>query len=126
MEFFEGKKVSKIVCNFAQTAAITEGNQLYIWGWRGAEPVFVPELVHSLSSKTVLKVALGGYHVLALVEVGGHSVYAWGKNDKGQLGIAGASTLSEPTLLSFFDNLNIFDIDAGEISSAAITSRILL
>ena len=67
--------------------------------------------------------SLGGYHAIALVEENAQKVvYTWGKNDKGQLGINSFIANENPSSLPTLMNMNIFDIAAGEVSSAAITS----
>ena len=63
--------------------------------WTSTDHVF--ELLQSggaaLEGRKVVKVALGLRHTLALTDNG--QVFAWGKSNRGQLGIAGVTEVSE-------------------------------
>ena len=87
----------QLSCGGAHTAALTDDGQLYVWG-RGTEgqlglgdyrPRTVPALVKALGEQgkgtTVLQVACGAHHTLALCDNG--DVYAWGSNEEMQLGL---------------------------------------
>ena len=77
------------------TFMLTPQNRLYSWGGYseclGREQDFedMKEMGEVIVGKDeqepVKKIATGKSHVLALTEAG--RVYAWGKNDKGQLGL---------------------------------------
>jgi len=87
----------QLSCGGAHTAALTDDGQLYVWG-RGNEgqlglgdyrPRTVPALVKALgeasAGTSVLQVACGGAHTIALCDNG--DVYTWGANDEMQLGL---------------------------------------
>ena len=87
----------QISCGGAHTAALTDDGQLYVWG-RGNEgqlglgdyrPRTVPALVKALGDQqagsTVLQVACGASHTIALCDNG--DVYTFGSNEEMQLGL---------------------------------------
>lgn len=118
--------MGSIYCAAAQSAVITKDGQVYTWGWRGDEPVSSPQLVSELSAYRVSKVCLGAYHVLAIVENSNsqNDVYAWGQNDKGQLGNGSTIPIKSPVKLDSLNEINVVDICATETTSAAITGKI--
>jgi len=112
-----------IECKCAQTAAITGGGQLFLWGWRGEQPVFTPSLVPFPAAYKVHGVALGGYHVIALVHTpDGRKVFTWGMSDKGQLGHGDIQSVSEPKAVEALDGILATDVAAGETTSAVISN----
>ncbi len=66
--------------------------------------------------------ASGEGHALALSTQG--SVYAWGRNDRGQLGTGGTDSLSAPTPIQdgALGSLQVSQISAGQSFSLALTS----
>jgi alpha-tubulin suppressor-like RCC1 family protein len=44
-----------------------------------------PKLITKLNSKTIVSIACGMYHTLALSDIG--DVYSWGRGFEGQLGL---------------------------------------
>ncbi|RLN96461.1 hypothetical protein BBJ28_00010026, partial [Nothophytophthora sp. Chile5] len=56
-----------------------------------------PQLVDALASQVVTKVACGLYHTVAITA--GGEVYAFGKNDYGQLGVGHVRNVKMPTLV---------------------------
>ncbi|ETV65188.1 hypothetical protein, variant 2 [Aphanomyces astaci] len=91
---------------------------VYCWGWGGngqlgtndRESRITPYLVHALLEKTsISKVACGSRFTLALTASG--SVFAWGKNDYGQLGIGHhLQAQLEPRLIDSLSDIAITTI----------------
>ena len=54
-----------------------------------------PKVIEALRGKDVIDISLGPVHCLALTRDG--KVYAWGGNDKGQLGISNCESKNIPT-----------------------------
>lgn len=88
-----------------------------------------PAIVEALSGIKVKKIAVGGWHSLALSEFG--DLYAWGWNDTGQLGIIEKKnnetlkSCSVPTLVDIFEDgveimKNVVDIACGSRHSAVL------
>ena len=80
-----------------------------------ATAVTLPEQV---SFKTI---SAGFDHVLAVTNDG--SVYAWGNNDNGQLGIDGNSSVNLPTKISALAEKRIIAVSAGKQFSLALTEN---
>ncbi|GAB4821915.1 hypothetical protein N2152v2_008961 [Parachlorella kessleri] len=80
----------------------------------------VPQEV--LVPEPVVAVAAGYYHTLALAESG--NVWAWGTNDKGQLGVGSdVPSAGEPRLLKTLQGEKVTSIAAGADHSLALTAH---
>lgn len=123
----------QVSCGGAHTAALTDDGQLYVWG-RGNEgqlglgdyrPRTVPALLKSLGDQTtgttVLQVACGGAHTIALVDNG--DVYTWGSNDEMQLGLGSTfgRKVNRPELVAELGNKGVLRVAAGKNFSMALT-----
>ncbi|MDR1452070.1 MAG: hypothetical protein LBI57_07070 [Helicobacteraceae bacterium] len=75
----------------------------------------------SLSGKTIVKIAAGAYHSLALDDNGG--VWASGANDDGQLGLGGDADRARFTEVKSLSGKTIVAIAAGENFSLALDSN---
>jgi len=60
----------------------------------------VPRLVAGLHHETMVKVACGGAHTLALSQQG--AVYSWGRGSNGRLGHGDETSRLVPTLIGMF------------------------
>ena len=106
--------VVQVAAGGAQSAALTSTGRVFVWGWRDAAPPLLyvqcratrarererereltcesasePTLVLELVPYYVRAVAVGLFHVLALVDYHESSaVFAWGKNQYGQVRLA--------------------------------------
>lgn len=83
--------------------ALTQSGEVYSWGHNGycqlgngtTNQGLTPTLVQgSLAGKTVVSVACGSHHSLALTSEG--EVYAWGQNNCGQIGLGATTNQSTP------------------------------
>jgi alpha-tubulin suppressor-like RCC1 family protein len=70
---------------------------------------------------SVIQVAAGGGHALALKSDG--TLWAWGENDSGQLGIGSTIATATPTQVSFPPGTSIVRIAAGLLHSMAVDSQ---
>ncbi len=81
-----------------------------------AADVAVPIVVPALSSG-ILSIGAGGYHTCAVVQGSspslGASAVCWGKNDKGQLGVAATSPVYSTSAMA------VFGLQSGVASLAA-------
>ncbi|WED44170.1 RCC1 domain-containing protein [Legionella cardiaca] len=77
------------------------------------------QLVKGLESKKIIKLALGGRHILALTDNG--QVYSWGWNKEGLLGLGHYENQEIPQLITAFDKIKITNIFAGIYSSFCIS-----
>ncbi len=81
-------------------------------GRRSLEPVKV-------INDSIIEIAAGGHHSLALHESG--QVYAWGANDRGQLGNGTTQSHGKPSLVAGLEHVT--QITAGYQHNLAVVSR---
>ncbi|KAH8303684.1 hypothetical protein KR018_011658 [Drosophila ironensis] len=93
--------VSQIACGSRHSMALSEWGQVLSWGDNDCgqlgqatdqEIVQLPKIVRQLVSKTVVQIACGNNHSLALTSCG--ELYSWGSNIYGQLGVNTPNELS--------------------------------
>ena len=80
-----------------------------------------PVAFGSLPGKTIVAIAAGGYHILALCSDG--TIVAWGENDYGQLGNHdnnGSNRLVEVTRTGVLAGRTVVAIAAGQFHSMAL------
>lgn len=101
-----------------------------LWGWGDNankvlgetedENVTSPIKIQLPSGITSVSASAGSAHVLMLGSDG--DVYAWGRNDHGQLGISNnGETLITPTLVEGLKGKNIVAVSAGRLFSLALS-----
>jgi alpha-tubulin suppressor-like RCC1 family protein len=116
-----------------------QDNTVWAWGWNNkgqlgfgigylepfsSFPLPVNFFADSINSFTVLRLAAGFTHSMAVSSLG--QVYSWGDNRKGQLGLGDFSDRPFPSLVSNFASdkespVWIVDVACGSYFSAAIT-----
>ena len=122
----QNKFVTQISVGVAQTAAVTAEGELYLWGTSSFDSQSVPRLVDALKGKRVEQVALGLYHVAALIREADEvstRVYTWGRGDKGQLGHGTRREYRKPTIIEALKKVNVLHIASGEVHMAVITDK---
>ena len=87
-----GTKVHSVTVGASHMLALTREGRVLSWGngeygrcGNGRREQLVPAPVELLEGKMAVAVAAGSQHSLALTAAG--TVFAWGKNDAGQLGL---------------------------------------
>lgn len=90
-----GALLTQISLGLEHTVALTEASEIYTWGsnnqgqlglgYCSSRPMATPQLVECLSALPVRQVVAGANHNLLVTPSG--SVYAWGSNSRGQLGL---------------------------------------
>lgn len=128
VEFFssQGLHIKDVVCGATHTAAITSDGALYTWGngrhgrlGLGTDANQTsPSLVEVLRDEKVTQVATGEAHMIALTESG--KVFAWGRGPALGLG-DGVNGTIEPTLVSFFNGLEVAHIACGKQHTLVVT-----
>lgn len=92
IESLRGVEVRYIACGYRHNVLLTAADELWAWGWgrHGQlglgtwDDELVPKPILALSGCKVATLSLGGRHSLATCADG--SVYAWGRDEEGQLG----------------------------------------
>lgn len=131
----DGKFVIDVAAGAEHTLALTTEGKVYAWGYNGfgqlgtgsfsSSSVPVPvNMGGALSGKRVVGIGAGDYHGFAITS--DHLVFAWGRNEKGELGggISGGY-YSSPTPVALGGALAgkvVTDITGGDFFSLARTS----
>ena len=107
----QGKQVAHVAAGINHTLCTTADSSVFTWGAGAAGTLglvndrsdkLVPTLVRGeLLNKAVVQVAAGNDHSACVAKDG--SVYTWGKNDLGQLGVADVSHSDSPALVQALD-----------------------
>ncbi|XP_032598724.1 probable E3 ubiquitin-protein ligase HERC4 isoform X1 [Drosophila grimshawi] len=115
--------ITQIACGSRHSMALTEWGQVLSWGDNECgqlghasdqDVVQLPKTVRALVSKTVVQIACGNNHSLALTCCG--ELYAWGSNIYGQLGVKTPSELGQcnaPMLLTTLLGIPVRAIACG-------------
>ncbi|XP_012252206.2 RCC1 and BTB domain-containing protein 1-like isoform X2 [Athalia rosae] len=113
-----GKKVVSIFCGQTSSVAVTESGDVYGWGYNGVGQLGIgsyvnqpnPTKVSALSGVVIEKVACGYAHTLALSDEG--TLYVWGGNSYGQLGLGNKANASSPVKVVMPEMGRVSDIAA--------------
>ena len=135
----EGKTIVQISAKVWYALALASDGTVYSWGFNSwgqlgngtsgtannaSAPVAVKTAGTPMEGKTIVQVAAGATHSLALATDG--TIYAWGKNEYGQLG--NDSTTNSPVPVAVktagtpMDGKTIIQIHAGYEHSLALAS----
>lgn len=106
MEGFTEDLVTMAGCSYFHTIVATEEGELYGFGRNDFGQLGcpdrvdkgVPTRIEALRGRKVLSIACGQYHTVISMAYGG--VYAFGKNDYGQLGMEAHDMHAVPTLVA--------------------------
>ncbi|KAJ0986415.1 hypothetical protein J5N97_004771 [Dioscorea zingiberensis] len=89
-----------------------------------------PVPVWDFHGHTVVKVACGNEHVVALVTAGEKHTdggdllcYSWGNNNHGQLGLGDNTSRGRPEMINVFNKESVFEISCGAFHTAVLTRR---
>jgi alpha-tubulin suppressor-like RCC1 family protein len=129
VQSFNEKKVSKVTCGWSHTAVITEDGQVYIWGRNNSAQLglghtdhkFTPQKLSSLSHVNITHIACGGEHTIAVDESG--TVYSWGANDHGQLGLGDTESRTVPTPITELGQVRVKSLACGWSHSMILTDK---
>ncbi|CAK4648197.1 unnamed protein product [Aphanomyces euteiches] len=122
-------QVHDIACGRQQTIAITTDGKIYVWGLAHEGSLGLddrtnvnrPKQLNALAKEFFIQAACGREYTLALTK--DHKVYAWGANDYGQLGVAGAMRYQRsPVPVLALNDLQVVQLAAGDYHSAALTA----
>ncbi len=123
---------NKMIINLAHglrhVIALTKSSQVYCWGRNDFGQLGIgnrdndshkPKRIKFFDDKFAKDICCGEHHSLVLTENG--EVYAWGRNDCGQLGIE-SKDLYEPVQVEGFEGEKIKAISCGFWHSMALTN----
>ncbi|KAL6066008.1 WD repeat-containing protein 11 [Balamuthia mandrillaris] len=120
-------RFKQVACGDSFSLAISEHGELYSWGCGYYGPLghgeqtsySQPKLVEALCGKTVVAVTGGAFHTIALLADG--TVYAFGRNERGQLGLGDTLNRNVPTPVP--DLRNVAAVAAGHAHSLCVTTN---
>ncbi len=129
------KTIIQVAAGLYYSIALASDGTVYTWGYNIHGQLgngnnidnYVPVAVYTsgvLTGKTIIQVAAGGYHSIALASDG--TVYIWGYNIHGQLGDASNTDSNVPVAVSTSGVLagkKIIQVAAGGYHSIALASN---
>eukprot|EP00794_Sanderia_malayensis_P012026 gene12026-13267_t len=122
--------VVQVVCGSNHCMALTASGQVYSWGdnkygqlGTGEERDFstTPTEVSSLSQLPIYLLAAGGAHSFVLTISG--TLFGWGKNQFGQLGLGDEEDRKVPTCVKVLKSKFVRYVCCGEEHTAALTKE---
>lgn len=124
-----GKGVRAVVCGAEYTIAVTNQEEsIYSWGWGDfgrlghgdSTDVFIPRPVAFFKGIPVRMVAAGDTHTLVTTQAG--ELFAFGRNQNGQLGLGSTDDQLSPQLVSALQGQQVISVATGAEHSVATTS----
>ncbi|CAG5132690.1 unnamed protein product, partial [Candidula unifasciata] len=123
-----GYSVVQISCGSVHTLALSNDGLVFSWGsnsfgqlglGKSTSHQNLPEVISSLKGLPVMLITAGSYHSFLLSKSG--SVYGWGRNDCGQLGLNNTENSDTPKRCRFFNDKKVKYICCGESHTACLT-----
>ena len=119
--------VVQIACGDNHSMALTRGGKLFSWGDNqhgqlghgNLDKIVQPQPIECLNSLPIRHIACGGQHSFLVSNSG--AVYAWGKNNKGQLGLGDTDDRMFPTQVRSLRNQKICYIACGQEHTICLT-----
>ncbi|CAH1979985.1 unnamed protein product [Acanthoscelides obtectus] len=123
--------IKKVGCGSNLTVFLTVRGEVYVCGvdrapWQThtrERSDYRPHTLASLANYVVEDFAVGTEHVLFLTACG--SVFGWGMNTEGQLGLSHVSLVREPELITELRGVGVRQVSTGRTHSAAWTATSL-
>jgi alpha-tubulin suppressor-like RCC1 family protein len=124
------KKVIGFANGVKHIIAITEKNEIYIWGYNYFRQLgngtndncFVPQSLEKFIDERIIDICCGDFYSMVLSESG--KVYAWGSNTFGQIGNESSEKFqSKPLKNNKLDEHRIIAISCGRYHSLALTEN---
>uniref|UniRef100_A0A3P9MKF2 HECT domain-containing protein n=1 Tax=Oryzias latipes TaxID=8090 RepID=A0A3P9MKF2_ORYLA len=129
LEALSGITVTQVACGSQHTVVLSKDGQVYTWGQNsrgqlglgkeGCSSISSPQCVRSLSGMPLVQVSAGGEHSFALSVSG--SVFGWGRNDCGQLGLGDTTDRETATLVHHLNMKKTVLAACGKDHTAVLT-----
>eukprot|EP00879_Flechtneria_rotunda_P006078 GHRR01006391.1.p1 GENE.GHRR01006391.1~~GHRR01006391.1.p1 ORF type:complete len:467 (+),score=165.58 GHRR01006391.1:204-1604(+) len=123
----DGLPVTHVACGWRHSAAVTDAGRVYSFGWSkygqlghgDHDDRVVPAEVAGLSGRVVVQIAGGWRHTMALDQEG--TVWAWGWNKFGQLGLGHNDDQAAPVAVEALAGKPVALLACGWRHTVAIT-----
>ncbi|ETV97749.1 hypothetical protein, variant 4 [Aphanomyces invadans] len=127
VEFPVDVSVVQVACSYFHTLVATADNELYGFGRNDFGQLGIsdgldkhePSRIPFFSGRRILAMACGQYHSIVSLASGG--LYAFGKNDFGQLGVDVRGVRATPVAVGDFDSDIVVQVACGYYHSVALT-----
>ena len=128
----ENKSVLQVAAGYAHTIFVTADGLVFACGFNGMgvlgvgdtqeEDRLVPTLVTGqLQGKTAVYAAVGAYHTVCITTDG--SLFGWGANENGQLGVGDIEDRPVPTLVTGLQGKQVVHVAAGSHHTVCTTAE---
>ncbi|TMS05606.1 putative E3 ubiquitin-protein ligase HERC4 [Larimichthys crocea] len=127
-QFFSDIPVSRVACGSQHSVALTKDGQVYTWGQDSRGQLGLgkrklgassPQHVRTVSAIPLVQIAAGAEQSFALSVSG--SVFSWGRNDCGQLGVGDRKDRHTPTSVCSLNMKKSVHVSCGEEHTAVLT-----
>ena len=124
------ESVIQVACGKFHSLALTQESVVYAWGCNeqgqlGTEnrdnSCVCPNPVVALHSLFIAQISAGASHSFALTSSG--SLFSWGRNTFGQLGLGDTTNRNTPALVESLQNKFVVSVAGGEEHSLALTQE---
>ncbi|CAG2100695.1 unnamed protein product [Medioppia subpectinata] len=124
------ENIVDIECGLHHTLALTDAGRVYAWGYNDIGQLgngntinqYKPiKVVGGLTGCRVISIACGGNHSLAVTDTG--SVFGWGLNGNGQLGLGHTIKQSLPVRIQYFNDLKVTKVAAGKCHTMFLSNE---
>lgn len=128
IDFFYDKIVGNIICHNFYTYVIVNNGLIYACGFNQEGQLGLghnidqnlPQLVDFFNDKIISEIICGVNYVFEIMQNG--TIYSWGDNFYGQLGLNHNVSQNRPQLVNFFNDKNVDKIISGHDCAFAIMS----
>ncbi|VDO98408.1 unnamed protein product [Soboliphyme baturini] len=124
----QGLNIRQIACGLSHSVALTEDGHLIAWGSNlhgqlGVDMdialVDLQVRANEINLTKIMQVCCGGFHNLALGSDG--TVFSWGRNDCGQLGLGHRQSVHNPVAVKSINGIPFRQLSAGHSHSFALS-----
>ncbi|XP_015266273.1 PREDICTED: probable E3 ubiquitin-protein ligase HERC6 [Gekko japonicus] len=128
IQALEAQTIVHVSCGKEHSLAVCSNGRVFSWGagtfgqlgTGELKDRLIPRKIEGLSTCTIIQVACGHYHSVALTKDG--RVFSWGQNSYGQLGIGKeVSSQGRPQHVPALDGIPLAQVTAGGAHSFALS-----
>ncbi|XXG87075.1 hypothetical protein AAC387_Pa11g1857 [Persea americana] len=122
-------KMVSVACGWRHTISVSSSGSLYTYGWSkygqlghgDFEDHLIPHQLEALRNNFVTQISGGWRHTMAFTSDG--SLYGWGWNKFGQIGIGDSDDRCSPVQVKFPQDQKVVQISCGWRHTLAVTDK---